>query len=462
MSSEVLRPALRASLGLALLALAALEVRSLQATLTVLGERRAAVAEKVKQGLLSARGVASRLRRSVGPVACLDELRRWLPSVERHDLELLGPDLRVLLARPEGPRPDHALSVFQQRALARGEVVTVGPLAGPDGPRLLSYVALDGNEGVLVRVSSAVPDMAAQAAGQRRELGRHVASLAVLFLGLLLVLLPGRADTAPERRSEAYEEAMARLGRQGEERSRELERLRESVADREVMARAGELSAGMAHELRNGLGTILGYARLAQQDPAAAAEAADRIRDECAVLERVIKRFAEFVKDERLEVSRFDLRRLAERVVARETQARPGSDVEVGPGAELFVWGDEDLLERALENLVRNAREAAGPSGHVAVRWRRQDAQVLLIVEDDGPGLPEPTRAQLRPFFTTKPGGLGLGLPLVTKIAALHRGGLELLDRRPTGLVAILGFRDSRATEGSAAPVASDSSQPPK
>ncbi len=457
----MLRPALRASLGLALLALAVLEAQSLQATLGVLGERRAAAAEKVRQGLLSGRGVASRLRRNAGPAACLDELRRWLPSVERHDLELLGPDLRVLLARPEGPRPEHVPSALQQRALARGEVVTVGPLAGPEGPRLLSYVALEGSDGVLVRVSSAVPDMAAEAPGQRLELGRHVASLAVLFLGLLLVLLPGRADAAPERRSEAYEEAMARLGRQGEERSRELERLRESVADREVMARAGELSAGMAHELRNGLGTILGYARLAQQDPAAAAEAAERIRDECAALERVIKRFAEFVKDERLDVSRFDLRRLAERVAAREAQARPGAGVDAGPGPELCAWGDEDLLERALENLVRNAREAAGPGGRVAVRWRREGAQVLLIVEDDGPGLPQATRVRLRPFFTTKPGGLGLGLPLVAKIAALHGGGLELLDRKPRGLVAVLGFRDSRATEGSAGGVPPDSSESP-
>ncbi len=126
---------------------------------------------------------------------------------------------------------------------------------------------------------------------------------------------------------------MARLGRQGEERSRELERLRVLAADREAMARAGELSAGMAHELRNGLGTIVAYAHMARQDPAGAAEAAERIREECAALERVIKRFSEFVRDERLQLARFDLRRSVERVVAREVQARPGAAVEALPGA---------------------------------------------------------------------------------------------------------------------------------
>jgi signal transduction histidine kinase len=244
---------------------------------------------------------------------------------------------------------------------------------------------------------------------------------------------------------------MARLRRQGEERGRELERLRELVADREAMARAGELSAGMAHELRNGLGTILGYARLVQQDPAGAAQAAARIRDECAALEQVIKRFSEFVRDERLQAARFDLRRTTERLLARELQARPGAAVELAAGPEAGLVGDEELVERALENLLRNAREAAGPSGRVTLSLARDGGEARVSVADDGPGLSPEVRASLRPFFTTKPGGLGLGLALVAKIAALHGGRLELLDRSPRGLVAALILRDVPVTEGNAA-----------
>ena len=446
----MLRPALRTLLVLAVLALAALEVRSLHATLGLLGERRAQAVERVRQALLAARPSARALQENAGAAACLDEVRRWLPSVERHELELLGPDGRLLLARPAGLRHTVVLSQVQLRTLGLGQVVTVGPVSGPEGPRLLSHVALAGPGSAIVRVSSALPDLAGEARSQRVDLGRHLATLAVLFLGALLALLPGRPGAAREHLSDPYEEAMARLRRQGEERGRELERLRELVADREAMARAGELSAGMAHELRNGLGTILGYARLVQQDPGGAAQAAARIRDECAALEQVIKRFSEFVRDERLQAARFDLRRTTERLLARELQARPGAAVELAAGPEAGLVGDEELVERALENLLRNAREAAGPSGRVTLSLARDGDEARVSVADDGPGLSPEVRASLRPFFTTKPGGLGLGLALVAKIAALHGGRLELLDRSPRGLVAALILRDVPVTEGNA------------
>lgn len=444
----MLRPTLRVLLGLSLLALAALEIQALQATLGLLGERRAEVAERVRQALLAAQPSGRAALASGGPLACLREVRRFLPATETHDLELLGPSGPVALSSAAVPRFAHRPSEAQQRALARGEVVTVGPVPGPEGPRLLSYLELASPGRSVLRVSSEVPDLAAQAAAHRLELGRHAATLAVLFLGTLLALLPGRGQAPPERRSDPYEEAMFRLRRQGEERSRELERLRELVADREAMARAGELSAGMAHELRNGLGTILGYARLLQQDPAAAGEAGERIREECAALEHVVKRFSEFVRDERLQVARFDLRRTAERLLARELQARPGARAELDPGPELPLRGDEDLVERALENLLRNAREAAGPGGRVSLSLAREGGEARVSVADDGPGLAPDVRASLRPFFTTKPGGLGLGLPLVAKIAGLHGGRLELLDRSPRGLVAALILCDSEVTEG--------------
>ncbi len=96
---------------------------------------------------------------------------------------------------------------------------------------------------------------------------------------------------------------------------------------------------------------------------------------------------------------------------------------------------------------MRNAREAAGPGGAVTVSLAHDGDEARVSVADDGPGLSADVRAQLRPFFTTKPGGLGLGLPLVAKIAALHGGRLELLDLRPRGLVAALTLRCGSATD---------------
>jgi len=100
----------------------------------------------------------------------------------------------------------------------------------------------------------------------------------------------------------------------------------------------------------------------------------------------------------------------------------------------LTLRGDEELLERAFENLVRNARDAAGRVGTVELGAWNESERVVVRVSDDGPGIPPERRQALRPFFTTRPGGLGLGLPIARKIVQLHEGRLDLLDRLPHGL----------------------------
>ena len=203
------------------------------------------------------------------------------------------------------------------------------------------------------------------------------------------------------------------------------------------MARAGELTAGIVHEVRNGLGTIVGYARLIERgaDPQAGA-AARAIRDECETLETVVRRFTDFVKLERLQLGATDLGRL---VAPRRgpRAARAHDDVRtrlVGLDAPLVVRVDEELLERAFENLVRNAVEAAAAGGgHVEVTAREARGHVELQVEDDGPGLAADHPGEVRPFYTTRPGGLGLGLPLARKIVLLHGGTLAWSSGRPPG-----------------------------
>jgi two-component system sensor histidine kinase HydH len=254
--------------------------------------------------------------------------------------------------------------------------------------------------------------------------------------------VPRRAAPEPAPRVlDAYEEAMGQLRDQGEARSRaheeERRRMEVEIEDKHAMARAGELTSGIVHEVRNGLGTILGYARLVEQGAGATdAETAGRhIREECETLEAVIRRFVDFVKRETLQVAPFDVVRTLSRVVARESRSRAGARVVLDRLPEtLTLRGDEELLERALENLVRNAREAAGRSGSVVLGAREENEWVILTVSDDGPGIPPERRQALRPFFTTRPGGLGLGLPIARKIVQLHEGRLELLDLRPHGL----------------------------
>jgi signal transduction histidine kinase len=136
------------------------------------------------------------------------------------------------------------------------------------------------------------------------------------------------------------------------------------------------------------------------------------------------------------------------RVVSRETQGRPGAEVEIGGGDLGSIRGDEALLERALENVVRNAREAAGASGHVRIEVSRGEGRVRVAVADDGPGMPDEVKQGLRPFFTTKSGGLGLGLALALKLVRLHGGSLGLADASPRGLVVTVTLPDEASTAG--------------
>lgn len=324
-----------------------------------------------------------------------------------------------------------------------GPVLLIGPLVKPV-PRLLTYVSFpSGDTTVVLRLSAQATELVEDLRRRRPLLVGH--GLAVGLLALLLGLAflpPGEAAASTSSPAlGAYEEAMGRLRDQDQARVREHQaekrRMEDLVKDKEAMARAGELTAGIVHEVRNGLGTIVGYARLIEKAVPAAEgrEAAAGILAECQTLETVVRRFMDFVKDETLNLAPLDLASVLRRVVARESRGRPGGLVRMDDPTGLPpVVGDEEMLERAFENLVRNALEAAGPQGHVDVSvGSEKDGTVCVRVADDGPGLPADLRTP-RPFYTTKPGGLGLGLPMAVKIVGLHEGEIAFAGVSPHGL----------------------------
>ena len=112
------------------------------------------------------------------------------------------------------------------------------------------------------------------------------------------------------------------------------------------------------------------------------------------------------------------------------------TEIHVEPGTPR-VTGDGDQLLRAMENLIRNAREATGPEGTLKVDIRRAPTgEVVLRFEDDGPGISAPELSQIfRPFHTTKPGGTGLGLALVHRIVHAHGGDIRVEGRPGQGAV---------------------------
>jgi PAS domain S-box-containing protein len=207
--------------------------------------------------------------------------------------------------------------------------------------------------------------------------------------------------------------------------------LEEQLRLKESLATVGELTAGIAHEFRNGLATIQGYSKLIDLNalPESYRPYVEGIRAETESLSQVVTNFLNFARPAQLTLTDVDLGAICERAAAeiRPDARALGGDVEV-LGDFGVVEGDEVLLRQAVSNLLRNAIEACAAAGgppHIAVQAEVDRAAKMLRigVSDNGPGVPEGLRDRVfQPFFTMKRTGTGLGLALVQKIIVFHNG----------------------------------------
>lgn len=431
----------RLALALALVVAALAQVYALVHTVNAQARQRERVVREERRVIMAAVPRVSQALASGDFEFTQQAIKEVMGLSGASAIEIFELEGRLVLAYPSAGNVRHWPSSQELDKLRGGSVLTVGPLGGEPG-RVFSYVVLRSNDRLrLLRVAREAPDLLTSLRDGQRLMMIHGAALVVLVLALALVAsmrLEGAVSSSLALR--AYEEAMGRLHARGQELAikhrAERQVLEAHIEDQDAMARAGELTAGIVHEVRNGLATILGHATLLEAQPESA-ESAGAIHAECATLESVIRRFMEFIKRERLNVAPVSLRRVLERVVARESRNRAGAVVslDLASNPDDTLAGDEELLERAFENLVRNAREAAGPKGRVTVALEAEERKRRVRIADDGPGLAPDLRAGPRPFLTTKPGGLGLGLAIALKIVGLHGGSLEFADNRPHGLV---------------------------
>ena len=211
----------------------------------------------------------------------------------------------------------------------------------------------------------------------------------------------------------------------------EVMELEEQLRLKDSLARLGEMTAGIAHEFRNGLATIHGYGRLLELErlPTDYRPFVQGIRDETEALGQVVTNFLSFARPTELALAPVEMTALVERAaeeVRAEVRARGGDVVVRGEFGR--VDGDEVLLRQALSNLCRNAFEACAQARiapEIVIEGQRDPVHgvIRISVSDNGPGVPDGVADRVfTPFFTTKAQGTGLGLALVQKIVVTHNG----------------------------------------
>lgn len=203
----------------------------------------------------------------------------------------------------------------------------------------------------------------------------------------------------------------------------EITNLAQQMRLRESMAALGEMSAGIAHEFKNSLATISGYAQMLQREASAGIgqQFANKIADETTALARIVNDFLQFAKPEGLQHEEVDLRRILIDCAHESNVDLDASALPMG----FKVEGDPTALRQAFSNLLRNSAEAvsAGSRPKVAVQGSSNPATTTLTLTDNGKGIaPEQIPLIFIPFFTTKAQGTGLGLALVHRIITQHGG----------------------------------------
>ena len=197
----------------------------------------------------------------------------------------------------------------------------------------------------------------------------------------------------------------------------------------ESLAQLGELSAGVAHELRNSLASLRGYLGLLERDPSdeARGEYLEEIRRESDHLTRVLEDFLTFARPGSVRAEDVDLLALAHRAAADPALGEASVRVRsTAAPEEVTVHGDAQLLERALRNVLSNAIEAQrsiGVDEPLEVLVGINGEVVEISIRDHGPGIDEEKFEKLfDPFITGRPEGVGLGLALTRRIVLLHAG----------------------------------------
>jgi signal transduction histidine kinase len=269
-------------------------------------------------------------------------------------------------------------------------------------------------------------------------------AIRILFF-FLAAMVVNRFVVENRRQINRYQELAETLA----ETNRKLEQAQEEARRSERLAALGQMSAGLAHEIRNPLGVIKGSAemlhqKLGESNPLAS-ELAGYISTETNRLSALVTRFLDFARPLHTELVPQQITPVLDRAlhdVSLSTRKNGDELVRVEKQYQVDLPAvplDESLCEQAFVNLIQNAYDAMGDSGGTLrvtaakINSSNRDG-VEVRIEDTGPGIPAELREQIfNPFVTTKKTGVGLGLSIVSRIIDGHHGTIRVENGREGG-----------------------------
>ena len=264
-----------------------------------------------------------------------------------------------------------------------------------------------------------------------------------LFLFLLIGGVTGVLSQMERNQGMRYEEALRRLDeshRKLKEQTDILFQTEEHLRRADRLSALGELSAGMAHEIRNPLGSIKGAVEILKDDYSvddARYEFIQILLKETDRLNRIVQEFLEFAKSKQPDFQQADLNEALESVLTLTSQeARKGGTTvrkQLDPAIGKRSL-DAGMLKQAFLNLVLNAIQAMPEGGELTVKSRILNEMIEVMIRDTGSGISEENRKKLfSPFFTTRKQGTGLGLAITYRIIEKHRGTIDVVSEPGQG-----------------------------
>jgi signal transduction histidine kinase len=211
-----------------------------------------------------------------------------------------------------------------------------------------------------------------------------------------------------------------------------VHRIEDEIELSRRLAAIGRLTSGVAHEVKNPINAIVVHLEVMRQklsdvDPATRRHM-DVIGSEIKRLDRVVQTLVDFTRPVELRLSEMDLCKLVDDVtmLASLEAERHKVHIDRTVNEPLPVRIDVDLVKQALLNIVINGVQAMAEGGTLRVEARRENDSAVIIVQDEGPGIPADIRDKIfNLYFTTKSGGSGIGLAMAYRVVQLHNGSLE-------------------------------------